>query len=51
MLDKDRMAKDKADILSIKTQIEEIVAMDKKAFMLDKRNLLFRLPIFNLGIL
>ncbi len=38
VLDRDRLAKNKSDILNIKTQIEEIVSGGKKAFLLDKRN-------------
>jgi len=38
VLDKDRIAKNKADILSIKAQIEEMIAMGKETFILDKRN-------------
>lgn len=38
MLDKDRITKDKTDILNVKVQIEEMIAADEEAFLLDKRN-------------
>lgn len=38
VLDKDRISKNKADILSIRLQIEEITGMGKEAFLQDKRN-------------
>lgn len=40
MLDRDRITKDKEDILNIKAQIEEILAAGKEGFMLDRRNAL-----------
>ncbi|MBI4842724.1 MAG: DUF86 domain-containing protein [Nitrospirae bacterium] len=38
MLDKDRIAKNKTDILNIKSQIDELIACDKESFLSDKRN-------------
>lgn len=38
MLDQDRIAKNKTDILNIKSQIGDIVAVNKAAFLLDQRN-------------
>jgi uncharacterized protein YutE (UPF0331/DUF86 family) len=38
MLDRDRIAKDRADIIDIKTQTEEITGAGKEAFIRDKRN-------------
>lgn len=38
MFDRDRITKDREDILSIKIQIEEILATGKEAFLQDKRN-------------
>ncbi len=38
MLDRDRLAKNKTDILTVKSQIEEIIAMGEETFLLDKRN-------------
>ncbi len=38
MLDRDRIAKDKTDLLNVKAQIEDITAADKELFLSDKRN-------------
>jgi len=38
VLDKDRISKNKADILSIQIQIEKITEMGKETFLLDYRN-------------
>ncbi len=38
MLDRDRITKDKTDILSIKSQIEDIIAAGKESFLSEKRN-------------
>lgn len=38
MLDKDRIAKNKTDILNIKSQIDDIIAVDKETFLSDRRN-------------
>ncbi|MEW6376150.1 MAG: DUF86 domain-containing protein [Thermodesulfobacteriota bacterium] len=38
MLDKDRIAKNKTDILSIHSQIQEMTRIGEETFLLDKRN-------------
>ena len=38
VLDKDRISKNKADILSVQSQIQEVVGIDREPFLLDKRN-------------
>ncbi|MDP3297193.1 MAG: hypothetical protein Q8N09_06310 [Thermodesulfovibrionia bacterium] len=41
VLDKDRITKNKSDILNVKSQIENIIAVDnKETFLSDKRNAL-----------
>jgi uncharacterized protein YutE (UPF0331/DUF86 family) len=40
VLDKDRITKNKSDILNVKSQIEDIIAVDKETFLSDKRNAL-----------
>jgi len=38
VLEKDRITKNKADILDVKSQIEDIIAMGKETFLSDRRN-------------
>ena len=40
VLDKDRITKNKSDILNVKSQIDDFIAVDKETFLSDKRNAL-----------